>query len=98
MSDQQSSKKLREPIIKKFKKRKVHSSFADTIWAADLADIQLIGKFNKLFTFSLCVIDIYSNMQVSNMTFIVIYARTIQLKDQKGFTITNTFQKNFRRI
>ena len=47
-----------------------------------LADIQLISKFNKGFRFLLCVIDIYSK-----------YAWVIPLKDKKGITITNVFQK-----
>ena len=33
-----------KPIIKKFKKRKIHSSFTDNIWSVDLADMQLIIK------------------------------------------------------
>ena len=51
---------LHKPIIRKFKKRKVYSAFKDNIWAADLADIQFISKFNKGFRFLLCAIDIYS--------------------------------------
>ena len=38
---------LHKPIIRKFKKRKVYSSFRDNIWGADLADMQLLSKFNK---------------------------------------------------
>ena len=52
--------------------RKVHSSFMKNIWGADLADMQLISKFNKGFRFFLCVIDIYSK-----------YAWVIPLKDKK---------------
>ena len=48
-----------KPIIRKFKKRKVYSSFKDNIWGADLADMQLMSKFNKGFRFLLCVIDIF---------------------------------------
>ena len=44
--------------------------------------MQLISKFNKGFRFLLCVIDIYSK-----------YAWVIPLKDKKGITITNEFQK-----
>ena len=47
MSDQLLAKELHNPIIKKFKKRKVQSSFIDNIWGADLSDMQLIGKFHK---------------------------------------------------
>ena len=69
-------------FIKKFKKRKVHSTFIDNIWVAGLAELQLISKFNKGFRILLCVIDIYSK-----------YARVIPLKDKKGITITNASQK-----
>ena len=37
---------LHKQIIKKLKKR-VYSSFKDYIWCADLADMQLLSKFNK---------------------------------------------------
>ena len=50
---------LRKSFIRKINKRKVHSPFLDNIWGADLADMQLISKFNKRFRFLLCVIDIY---------------------------------------
>ena len=53
---------LHKPIIRKFEKRKVCSGFKDNIWGADLADMQLISKFNKGFRFLLCVIDIFSKM------------------------------------
>ena len=33
------------------KKRTVYSGFKDNIWGADLADMQLISKFNKGFRF-----------------------------------------------
>ena len=49
---------------------------------ADLADMQLISKFNKVFRFLLCVIDIFSN-----------YAWVVPLKDKKGISIVNAFQK-----
>ena len=68
---------------RKFNKRKLHSPFTENIWGADLADMQLISRFNKRFRFSLCVIDIYSK-----------YAWVIPLKDKKGITITNAFQKS----
>ena len=54
----QLADELHKPIIRKFKKRKVYSSFRDNIWGADLADMQLLSKFNKRFRFLLCVIDV----------------------------------------
>ena len=63
------------PLLKKFKKRKVYSAFKVNIWGADLADMQLLSKFNKGFRFLLCVIDIFSK-----------YAWVVPLKD-KGLSL-----------
>ena len=63
MSDQQLAEELRKPLIRKFKKRKVQLPFIDNIWSANLADIQLISKFNKTSKFLLCVIDIYNKCE-----------------------------------
>ena len=49
-----------KPIIKKFKKRKVYSSFIDNIWGVDLADLQSLSKYNKGIKYLLCGIDIFS--------------------------------------
>ena len=81
-SIEELAKKLHEPIIRKFKKRTVYSRFKDNIWGADLADMQLISKFNKGFRFLLCVIDIFSK-----------YAWVVPLKDKKGVSIVDAFQK-----
>ena len=78
----QLAKELHKPIIRNFKKRAVYSGFKDNIWGADLADMQLISKFNKGFRFLLCVIDIFSK-----------YAWVVPLKDKKGVSIVNAFQK-----
>ena len=56
--NEQLAEELHEPIIKKFKRRKVYSSFKDNIWVADLAAMQFINKFIKGFNFLLCVINI----------------------------------------
>ena len=60
--NEQLAEELHKLIIKKSKKEKGYSSFKGNIWGADLADMQLISKFNKGFRFLLCVIDILSNM------------------------------------
>ena len=80
-SNKELAEELHKPIIKKFEKWKVYSSFIDNIWSADLADMQLISKFNKEFCFA-CVIDFFSK-----------YAWVISLKAKKGIAITNAFQK-----
>ena len=48
----------------------------------DLADMQLINTFHKGIRFLLCFIDIFSK-----------YAWVLSLKDKKGVTIVNAFQK-----
>ena len=42
-SNYQLANELHKPIIKKFKKRKVYSSFRDNIWGVDLADMQSLS-------------------------------------------------------
>ena len=82
LQNEQFAEELHKPIINNFKERTVYSSFKDNIWGADLADMQLISKFNKGFRFLLCVIDIFSK-----------YAWVVPLKDKKGVSIVNAFQK-----
>ena len=60
VSSKELAEELHKPVIRKFKKRKILSSFIDNIRGADLTDIQLLSKFNKRSRFLLCVIDIYS--------------------------------------
>ena len=43
----QLAEELHKPIIKKFGKRKVYSSFRDNIWGADLVYMQLLSKLIK---------------------------------------------------
>ena len=60
ISNKESAEELHKLIIRKFVKRKVHSPFTENTWGADLADVQLVGKFDKGFSFLLWVIDIFS--------------------------------------
>ena len=73
---------MHRPFIRNLKKGTDYSGFTDNICGADLADMQFIRKFNKGFRFLLCVIDIFSK-----------YAWVIPLKDKKGISIVNAFQK-----
>ena len=57
---EQLFEEFHKPTIGKSKKRKVHSAFKDNIWRADLADMQLISKFNKGLRFLLCFLNIFS--------------------------------------
>ena len=81
MPNQQLADELHEPIIRKIKKRRVYLSFKDNIWGVDLADLQLISKYNKGIRFLLCVIDIFSK-----------YAWVVPLIDKYDITIVNTLQ------
>ena len=73
---------LHKPIIKKFDKRKVYSQFKDNMWGVDLADMQSLSRKNKGIKYLLCAIDLYSK-----------YAFVIPLKDKKGISIVNAFNK-----
>ena len=78
----QLANELHKPIIRKFKKRKVYSSFRDNIWGVDLADMQSLSKYDKGNKYLLCAIDLFSK-----------YAWVVRLKDKKGGSIVNAFQK-----
>ena len=80
--NQQLANELHKPIICRFKTSKVYSSFKDNIWGVDLADMQLISKYNKGIRYLLCAIDLFSK-----------YTFVVPLKDKKGTTIVNAFQK-----
>ena len=79
--NEQLANELHKPIIRKFEKRKVYSTFKDNIWGVDLADMQLLSKYNKGIRFLLCAIDIFSK-----------YAWVLPLKDKKGISIVKAFQ------
>ena len=74
MPNKKLVKELHKQIIRKFEKRKVHSSFIDNIWGVDLAHMQLLSKFNKEIRSLLRVIYIYSK-----------YDWFIPLKDKKMY-------------
>ena len=62
IENQQLANELHKPIIKKFKRRKVYSSFKDNIWGNDLAEMSLISKLNKGIKYLLCLIDYFLGM------------------------------------
>ena len=71
--NQQLANELHKPIIRKIKKRKkVYSYFKDNIWGCDLADMELISKYNKGIKYLLSAIDLFSR-----------YAFVVPLKDKK---------------
>ena len=76
------AEELHKPFIKKFNKRKLYSQFKDNVWGVDLADTQSLGKKNKGIKYLLCAIDLFSK-----------YAFVIPLKNKKGISIVNAFNK-----
>ena len=73
---------LHKTVIKKFNKRKVYSQFKDNIWGVDLMDMRSLSRKSKGIKYLLCAIDLYSK-----------YAFVIPLKDKKGISIVNAFNK-----
>ena len=59
----------------------MYSSFKYNTWGVDLADMQLISKYNKGIRYILCVIDLFSK-----------YAFVVPLKDKEGSSIVNAFE------
>ena len=78
----QLGNELHRQITKKFKRQKVYSSFRDNIWGVNLADMQSLNKYNKGIKYLLCAIDLFSK-----------YAWVVPLKDKRGISIVNAFQK-----
>ena len=81
----QLAKELHRQIIRKFKRRKVYSYFRVNIRGirgVDLADMQSLSKYNKGIKYLLCAIDLFSK-----------YAWVVPIKDKKGVSIVNAFQK-----
>ena len=50
---------LQKPIIRKFQKCKVDSSFMYNIWVTGLANTQLIWRYKKEYLSLLCITDVY---------------------------------------
>ena len=64
------AEELHKPVSRNSNKIKVHSLFIENIWGADLADMELISRFDKEFRFA-----IHINSK---------YARIIPLIDKNG--------------
>ena len=80
----QLADELHKPVIKKFKKIKVYSSFRDNIWGVDLADMKSLSTFNNGYKYLLCAIDLFSKD-----------AWVIPLRDKKkkGTSTVKAFQR-----
>ena len=58
--NEQLAKELHKPVTKKFKRRKIYAIFKYNIWAADLAETELLSSKYKNVKYLLCVIDIFT--------------------------------------
>ena len=67
MSAQQLAEKLLKSIIKKFKKRKVHSTFLYNIRGADYSAMQLITTINKEIYLLMSAIYNFSELFLSKI-------------------------------
>ena len=79
VSNYHLANELHKQVIKRFKRQKSYSSFRDNIWGVGLADMQSWSKYTK---YLLCANDLFSK-----------YAWVVPLKDKRGITIVNPFQK-----
>ena len=82
----QLANEFHNQIIRKLKRRKVYSSFRYNTWGIDLADMQSLSKCNKEIKYLLCAIDLFGK-----------YARVPPLKDKRGISIVNVFQKKKKK-
>ena len=71
---------FKNQLLKNFKKRSLLFVYRQYL-GADLADMQLISKYNKGTRYLLYAIDLFSK-----------YVWVVPLKDTKGITIINAFQ------
>ena len=78
----QLANELHKPVFRKFRKRKVCSSFRDNIWDVDLAYMQSLSKYTKEIKYLLCTINLFSK-----------YSWVFPIKDKKGTSIVNAFKK-----
>ena len=71
---------LHKPVRRKFRKRRVFAKDVDSIWAADLVDMQYYARTNQGYKYILMVIDVFSK-----------YGWAIPLKTKKGIEVANAF-------
>ena len=69
-------------LLENSNRQKVYSSFRDNVWGVDLADMQSLSKYNTGNKYLFCAIDLFSK-----------YAWVVPLKDKRGISIVNAFQK-----
>ena len=78
---------LQRQIIRNFKRRKVYSSFKENIWGVNLDDMQSLSKYHKGIKYLLSPVDLFGK-----------YTWVVPLKDKRGITIVNAFQKIISKV
>ena len=78
------AEELHKPVKRKFRKRRVLVSGNNKIWAADLAFMHALSKYNEGNKYLLFVIDIFNK-----------YGWIIPLKNKKGETMVKAFKTIF---
>ena len=78
----QLASELHRQVFRKFKRRKIYSSFRGNIWGVDLVDMQSLSKYNKRIKYSLCAIDLFSKC-----------VWVVPLKDKKEVVLLIHFKK-----
>ena len=75
------TKELTRPVINKFKRRSVITTYNNDIWSADLLDVSNMSKSNNKIKFLLIIVDVYSR-----------YAYVVPLKTKNGEDVLNGFK------
>ena len=78
------AEELHKPIRRQFKKRRVSVNGKDRIWAADLVDMQVFSKFNRVTEYFLAVIDVFFFFSPKWWL--------IPLKDKTGKSVASAFK------
>ena len=78
----QFANELHSRSLENLRSEKFIHLFRGNIWGADLADLESFSNSNKGIKYLLCAIDLFGK-----------YAWVVSLKDKRGITIVNAFQK-----
>ena len=81
----QLADELHRPVVRHFRKRKVIVRGIDTIWAADLIDMQAFAEYNDGIKYLLAIIDVFSN-----------YGWIVPLKQKTGIAVANALEQVFK--
>jgi len=78
---------MHKPVRKKFTRRKTFAKGINDVFQADLADMQSLARYNDGYRYILTCIDVFSKR-----------AFAIPLKDKRGSSLVEAFEKIFNRV